>query len=104
MVYLQNKTSFDFLNRTLGQNGAITDKSYKCLSSGTILWTDDPVSSAIYDQVKSHIDFLSVNIRNDQDIVSYYQTKDGYLEQLTGSLQRIRELILLKSSIHLRWL
>jgi len=97
-VYSQNRTSFNFLNRTLRQNGAITDKSYKRLSSGTLLWTDDPASLAIYEKVKSHIDFLSVNIRNDQDIGSYYQTKDGYLEQMISSLQRIRELIILKSN------
>lgn len=98
LVYSQNKTSFDFLNRTLEQTGIITDKSFKRLSSGTLLWTDDPASLAIYEKVKSHIDFLSVNIRNDQDIVSYYQTKDGYLEQFISSLQRIRELILIKSN------
>ncbi len=56
LVYSQNKTSFDFLNRTLGQNGIITDNSFKRLSSGTLLWKDD---NEISNLKKSEIMFFS---------------------------------------------
>jgi flagellin len=97
-VYSQNTSSMDFLNRILGQNDLQRDKSFQRLSSGTLLWTDDPASQAIYEKVKSHIEYLSVNMRSQQDLVSYYQTREGYLELFVSSLQRIRELILMKSN------
>ena len=97
-VYSQNHTDMNFLNRILGQNEMQSDKSMQRLPAGTLLWTDDPASSAIYEKVKSHIEYLSVNMRSQQDIVSYYQSRDGYLEVMVSSLQRIRELILMKSN------
>ncbi len=97
-IYSQSSLSFDFLNRTLGQNQTERDKSIQRLSSAVLLWTDDPATHAIFEKVKSHIDYLSVTVRSQQDLISYYNTKDGYLEQLSVSLQRIRELILKKSN------
>jgi flagellin-like hook-associated protein FlgL len=98
VIYSQTNSSFSFLNRILGQNQAESDKSIQRLSSASLLWTDDPATHAIFEKVKSHIDYLSVNLRSQQDLISYYNTKDGYLEQLSDSLQRIRELILKKSN------
>ena len=66
-LYSQSSTSFDFLNRTLGQNQNERDKSIQRLSSATLLWTDDPASHAIFEKVKSHIDYLAVTMRSQQD-------------------------------------
>jgi len=98
VAYPQEKFDWDFLNRILGQNETKISKSIQPLTSGTLLWSDDPASKAIYVQVKSHIDYLNTNIRNQKDIVSFYKSREGYLEMMLNSLQRIRELILIKSN------
>lgn len=97
-LYSQDQTNWNFLNRILGQNGIQNEKSIQRLSSGTLLWSDDPATMAIYEQVKTHIDYLSINIRNQNDMTSYYQSRDGYLDVMVNSLQRIRELILMRSN------
>lgn len=97
-VYAQDRASMDFLNRILRQNEAQSEKSLQRITSGTLLWSDDPSSRAIYEKIKTHIDYLSMNIRNQRDLISYYQARDGYLEGVVSSLQRIRELIMMKSN------
>ena len=68
------------------------------LSSGKLLWTDSPSSRAIYEKLESHINFLSMNVRNNEDMVSYYNSREGYLNTIGSTLQRIRELILQRSN------
>ena len=68
------------------------------LSSGTLLWTDSPSSRAIYEKLESHVNFLSMNMRNNEDLISYYNSREGYLETIGTTLQRIRELILKRSN------
>lgn len=97
-VFSQSGDAFNSINRILEQNNMQSEKSLQRLSSGLLLWTDDPASKAIYEKLKSHIDFLSITIRNQQDLVSFYQVRDGYLETITNSLQRIRELVIMKTN------
>lgn len=93
-IYSQDNSSLRFLNQTLSQN----DKSMKRLYSGKLLWSDSPSSRAIYEKLESHVIFLSMNIRNNEDIISYYITREGYLDSITSTLQRIRQLILRRSN------
>jgi len=86
--------SFNVLNQTLSEH----DKSLNRLSSGTLLWTDDPSSRAIYESLAAHINFLSTNINNEQDLISYSDTKGSYLASIGDTLNRIRELILKRSN------
>lgn len=86
-IYSQSNSSFNSLNKNL-----------KRLSSGTLLWTDSPSSRAIYEKLQSQINFLSMNIRNNTDMISYYNSREGYLENIVTTLQRIRELILKRSN------
>ncbi len=58
----------------------------KRFASGLILWQDDPASRAVYEKMKAHIDFLSVTMRGHQDLISYYQVRDGYLESIMQAL------------------
>lgn len=62
------------------------------------MWTDSPSSRAIYERLESHVNFLSVNMRNNYDLISYYNSREGYLENIGSTLQRIRELILKRSN------
>lgn len=93
-IYSQSDISLNVLNQTLLQN----DKSMNRLSSGKLLWTDSPSSRAIYERLESHINFLSMNMRNNGDMISYYSSREGYLETIATTLQRIRELILKRSN------
>ena len=68
------------------------------LSSGTLLWTDSPSSKAIYEQLEGHVNFLSMNMRNNNDVISYYNSREGYLANIGATLQRIRTLILKRSN------
>ncbi len=93
-IHPQNNSSINSLNQVLIQN----DKSMNRLSSGKLLWTDSPSSRAIYEKLQSQINFLSMNIRNDNDMISFYNSREGYLVSIGESLQRIRELILKRSN------
>ncbi len=93
-IYSQSNPSLNFLNQTITQS----DKSMNRISSGTLLWTDSPSSSAIYEELESHIKFLSVNIRNNADLISYYRSREGYMDSITTTLQQIRDLIFKRSS------
>lgn len=93
-IYSQSNSSLNFLNQIIIQN----DKSMNRLSSGTLLWTDSPSSRAIYEKLESHVNFLSMNMRNNEDLISYYNSREGYLETIGTTLQRIRELILKRSN------
>ena len=92
-LYSQS-SSLNFLNNTINQN----DKSMNRLSSGMLLWTDSPSSRAIYEKLESHVNFLSMNMRNNEDLISYYNSREGYLVSIGATLQRIRELILKRSN------
>ncbi len=93
-LYSQSNSNFISLNRVLIED----DKSMNRFSSGKLLWTDSPSSRAIYEKLQSQINFLSMNIRNNNDMISYYNSREGYLKNIVESLQRIRELVLRRSN------
>ncbi|MGL1890632.1 MAG: hypothetical protein OCD02_03350 [Spirochaetaceae bacterium] len=93
-IYSQSSTSFNSLNQTLSSN----DKSESRISSGMLLWTDSPSSRAIYEELESHVNFLSMNIRNNSDLISYYNSREAYLENIGDTLNNIRDLILKRSN------
>ena len=97
-VFGQTTSSLDYLNRILSQTDMEIQKSIERLSGGEILLTDDPASTAIFERLEGHIRSLAVSMRNMQDLISYYQTKEGYLSGMIDSLQRIRELIIMMSN------
>jgi flagellin-like hook-associated protein FlgL len=96
---LRAEESLSFLNRILSSEEGRLNKSYKRLSSGTRLLPDDPANYALYEKLKAHITALEAIIFSQKDMVSYYRTVDGFLEQIIDSLQRIRELLLKRSGV-----
>ncbi len=86
-------SSLEFLNRLLarGEPGAPP-------SPPRIEPRADPASAALYDALydalRAHAEYLAAAIRNGRDLISYYRVWDGYVETLSGSLERIRELAL----------
>lgn len=93
-IHSQSNSSLRFLNETLSHN----NNSNNRLSSGKILWTDSPSSRAIYEKLESHVNFLTANIRNNEDLISYYNSREGYLDNITITLQRVRELVIKRSN------
>jgi len=93
----QDFTSLDFLARELSARGPALDDNLRRLSSGVLLWTDDPASRAIFEKVVSNVGALSASLRNSADLGSYYSVREGWLETVAESLQRIRELVVMRS-------
>lgn len=82
-------SSLEFLNRLLARGEPVAGAPPPRITSRA-----DPASAALYDALRSHAEYLDAAIRNGRDLISYYRVWDGYLEILSASLERIRELTL----------
>lgn len=72
------------------------DTVYERLSSGNKINTaqDDPAGVQVVDRLTSQIEGIASGNRNAQDAISYAQTAEGALDEVTSMLQRIRTLAL----------
>ncbi|MBP7096894.1 MAG: flagellin [Spirochaetia bacterium] len=93
----QDFSALDFLARELSARGPALDDNLRRLSSGLMLWTDDPASRAIFEKVVSNVGALSAAIRNSADLASYHSVRDGWLATVAESLQRVRELVVARA-------
>ncbi|MGB5743686.1 MAG: flagellin, partial [Sedimenticolaceae bacterium] len=80
--------------RNLNKTTSALQTSMERLSSGLRInrAKDDAAGLAISDKMTAQIRGLNQAIRNVNDGVGYVQTADGALEEVTNSLQRMREL------------
>ena len=58
-----------------------------------------PASAAIFEALEDHLRGLAAYIRNTEDVISYYRTKEGFITIIIDTLQRIRELVIQMSGI-----
>jgi flagellin len=81
-------------HRSLIINAYEGDKNMEKLSSGMRInrGADDAAGLAVSEKMRSQIRGLSMAARNAQDGVSLIQTAEGFLQETTSALQRIREL------------
>lgn len=72
------------------------DTAFERLSSGQRINSakDDAAGLQISNRLSTQIDGLSMGNRNAQDCISYAQTAEGALDEITNMLQRIRTLSL----------
>ncbi len=103
LLFLLAKSIFigaspNYLNSILQSTENTIDKNYNRLSSATRLLVDDPANYAIYEKLTANIRQLEKEISNNSDMISYYKSAEGYLENIIDVLQRIRELSLQKSN------
>ena len=93
MVINHNMSSM-YANRTLGVSGAQIQNNIEKLSSGQRINRagDDASGLAVSEKMRSQIRGLNQANRNIQNGVSFIQTTEGYLQETTDILQRIREL------------
>jgi len=93
MVINHNLSSL-FANRQVGLNEAGIAKGIAAISSGQRINKagDDASGLAVSEKMRSQIRGLNQANRNIQNGISFLQTTEGYLQETTDILQRIREL------------
>lgn len=82
------------IHSKLAINTIENDKSMAKLSSGMRInhAADDAAGLAISEKMRAQIRGLNMATRNAQDGVNFIQTTDGYLNEMTSVVQRLREL------------
>ncbi len=95
-LYLHTNISSLKSRNALNISTKTLDTSYERLSSGLRINSakDDPAGVQTSDRLTTEIDSLSQTNRNAQNAISYAQTAEGALEEITSMLQRIRILAL----------
>ena len=93
MVINHNMSSM-FANRTLGVSNSQLMGSIEKLSSGERINRagDDASGLAVSEKMRSQIRGLNQANRNIQNGISFIQATEGYLQETTDILQRVREL------------
>lgn len=93
MVISHNMSAI-YSARQEGIVGADLQKSMEKLSSGERInrASDDSAGLAVSEKVRSQIRGLNQASKNIENAVSFIQTTEGYLQETTDILQRIREL------------
>ena len=99
MIINHNMMS-QFTDRQLGINSATLQKSIEKLSSGEKINRagDDASNLAVSEKMRSQIRGLNQASKNISNGISFVQTTEGYLNETTEILQRIRELAIQSSN------
>jgi len=93
-MIINHNISALYANRQLGVNGMSVDKSMEKLSSGMRVNRagDDASGLAVSEKMRSQIRGLNQASKNAANGVSFIQTTEGYLQESSDILQRLREL------------
>lgn len=93
MIINHNLSSIN-ANRNLTNSSVTQTKDMEKLASGMRINRagDDASGLAVSEKMRSQIRGLNQAVRNINDGISFVQTTEGYLEETTANLQRIREL------------
>ena len=93
-LYVNTNVSSLNAQRQLMNSGNGLDKSFERLSSGFRINSaaDDAAGLQISSRMTSQIEGLNQAVRNANDGISLAQTAEGALQEVTTSLQRMRQL------------
>ncbi|WP_102795746.1 flagellin [Bowmanella denitrificans] len=93
-LYVNTNVSSINAQRQLFNSGTALNVSFERLSSGFRInrAADDAAGLQITDRMTSQVMGLQQAVRNANDAISLTQTAEGALQEITGSLQRIRQL------------
>ena len=93
-MVINHNMSAMFANRQLGVTGVSLNKDMEKLSSGMRINRagDDASGLAVSEKMRSQIRGLNQASQNAQNGISFIQTTEGYLQETTDIMQRIREL------------
>ena len=93
-MIINHNISSVFSNRQLSWTNNVMDKDMEKLSSGLRINKagDDASGLAVSEKMRSQVGGLHQAMRNTEDAISFLQTTEGYLDETTMILQRVREL------------
>ena len=93
-MIINHNLSAMFASRSLGQTSEANTKSMEKLSSGMRInhAGDDASGLAVSEKMRSQVRGLNQAATNAQNGISFLQATEGYLQETTDILQRIREL------------
>ena len=99
-MVINHNMSAMFANRQLGVTGLGLSKDMEKLSSGERINRagDDASGLAVSEKMRSQIRGLNRASQNAQNGISFIQTTEGYLQETTDIMQRIRELAIQSSN------
>ena len=99
-MVINHNMSAIFANRQLGVTGLSLNKDMEKLSSGEGINRagDDASGLAVSEKMRSQIRGLNQASQNAANGISFIQTTEGYLQETTDVLQRIRELAIQSSN------
>lgn len=99
-MVINHNMSAMFANRQLGVTGTSLEKDMAKLSSGMRINRagDDASGLAVSEKMRSQIRGLNQASQNAANGISFIQTTEGYLQETTDIMQRIRELAVQSSN------
>ena len=99
-MVINHNMSAMFANRQLGVTGLYLNKDMEKLSSGERINRagDDASGLAVSEKMRSQIRGLNQASQNCSNGISFIQTTEGYLQETTDIMQRIRELAVQSSN------
>ena len=100
MTTINTNTSASIAANALKQNDRLMNDAMERLSTGKRINNagDDAAGLAITSRMTTHIDGLEQAARNANDAIGMIQVADGALSEMTGILQRMREITVQASS------
>jgi flagellin len=100
MTTINTNTSASLAANALKQNDRLMNDAMERLSTGKRINNagDDAAGLAITSRMTTHIDGLEQAARNANDAIGMIQVADGALSEVTGILQRMREISVQASS------
>ena len=99
-MVINHNMSAIFANRQLGVTGVAHSKDMEKLSSGERINRagDDASGLAVSEKMRAQIRGLNQASQNASNGISFIQTTEGYLQETTDIMQRIRELAVQSSN------
>jgi flagellin len=99
-MVINHNMSAMYANRQLGITGLSINKDMEKLSSGEKInrASDDASGLAVSEKMRAQIRGLNQASQNAQNGISFLQTTEGYLQETTDIMQRIRELAVQSSN------
>jgi flagellin len=99
-MVINHNMSAMFSNRTLGVTNGSVQKDMEKLTSGEKINRagDDASGLAVSEKMRSQIRGLNQAAENAENGISFIQTTEGYLQETTDIVQRVRELAVQSSN------
>ncbi len=99
-MVINHNMSAMYANRQLGISGSSLNKDMEKLSSGEKINRagDDASGLAVSEKMRAQIRGLNQASQNAENGISFIQTTEGYLQETTDIIQRVRELAVQSSN------